>query len=476
MTSKAKQDAKKEVSVLAKFDHINIVKYITSFIDQKTNILGIVMEYCDGGDIYQKIQKQRGLPLQEKQILDWFIQLCLALKHIHGKKILHRDIKSSNIFLSNNQKTVKLGDFGIAKVLNTTTELAKTCIGTPYYLSPEICEHRPYNNKSDIWALGCVLYEMCTLKHAFESGNMKGLIFKIVRGNYPPIPPRYCYEIKLLIASMFRKEPKERPSISAILRKPFLMKLIRENETYYSQLKNSESSSIASSVVSSRVSSRQSNRSVYEPPSQMNPRDKQLAQIYGINQNKPHVMANYQKKAEEIRRQNYLDRKKIQAKNHPQISNLPNLPSQNNPAVKRPSLPVFNDFRDKFKNIEAKIQVENEIAQQNYKNAQQQNNHNYNNQNKYDNYENQIVPAAKNKKDALSRVNKKKDYYNDFIKDFEAKTGKALKEVNDNQAEKDAKFIRDYEKKLEEKDKNERPGWNFKGGLEIRYYFIFSET
>ena len=70
----------------------------------------------------------------------------------------------------------------LLQVLRNTGELARTAIGTPYYLSPEICDNKPYNNKSDIWSLGCILYEMTTLKHAFEAGNMKGLVLKILKG------------------------------------------------------------------------------------------------------------------------------------------------------------------------------------------------------------------------------------------------------------------------------------------------------
>lgn len=105
---------------------------------------------------------------REEIILNWFVQLCFAVKYIHDKKILHRDLKLSNIFISSNGD-IKLGDFGIAKVLNNTEEFAKTIVGTPYYLSPEICLKKPYNYKSDIWSLGCVLYEMMNLKHAFEA-------------------------------------------------------------------------------------------------------------------------------------------------------------------------------------------------------------------------------------------------------------------------------------------------------------------
>ncbi|KAK7919320.1 hypothetical protein WMY93_010604 [Mugilogobius chulae] len=179
------------------------------------------MDYCEGGDLFKRINSQKGVLFSETQILDWFVQICLALKHIHDRKILHRDIKSQNIFLTKDG-TVQLGDFGIARVLNSTVELARTCIGTPYYLSPEICENKPYNNKSDIWALGCVLYEMCTLKHAFEAGNMKNLVLKIIRGSYPPVSVHYSHELRSLLGQLFKRNPRERPSVSIILDKPFL--------------------------------------------------------------------------------------------------------------------------------------------------------------------------------------------------------------------------------------------------------------
>ncbi|OXB70380.1 UNVERIFIED_CONTAM: hypothetical protein H355_003496, partial [Colinus virginianus] len=125
MSNKEREESRREVAVLANMKHPNIVLYRESF-EGKNN-----------------------------RILDWFVQICLAIKHIHDRKILHRDIKSQ----------VRKRNF-YAYFFLSTVELARTCIGTPYYLSPEICQNRPYNNKSDIWALGCVLYEMCTLKHA----------------------------------------------------------------------------------------------------------------------------------------------------------------------------------------------------------------------------------------------------------------------------------------------------------------------
>ena len=182
------------------------------------------MEFCSGGDLFSLISKQRGKYLHEDLILFIFLQLCLAVNYIHSRHILHRDIKTQNIFITRGF-VVKLGDFGIARILDGTSEFAKTCIGTPYYLSPEICENKPYNNKSDLWAMGCVLYEMSTLKHAFKAGSMKNLILKIIRGSYPPINSRYSYDLRNLVTALLKRNPKERPSLESILRKGFIQKV-----------------------------------------------------------------------------------------------------------------------------------------------------------------------------------------------------------------------------------------------------------
>ena len=96
--------------------------------------------------------------------------MTLGLTYMHKMKILHRDIKSMNIFLCK-ESAIRIGDLGVAKVLSDQNNFAKTMVGTPYYLSPEMCEEKPYNEKSDIWALGCVLYELCTFKYPFEANN-----------------------------------------------------------------------------------------------------------------------------------------------------------------------------------------------------------------------------------------------------------------------------------------------------------------
>ena len=166
-------------------DHPNIIRFKDAYTSKRGKLC-IVMDYADGGDLQSKIKDQKGALFSENQILDWFVQICLAIKHVHDKRILHRDLKSQNIFMMRSCR-IKLGDFGIARVLSSTKDNAKTMVGTPYYLSPEIIENKPYSFKSDIWALGVLLYEMCTLRPPFDESSLHFLALKIVRGVYPAL-------------------------------------------------------------------------------------------------------------------------------------------------------------------------------------------------------------------------------------------------------------------------------------------------
>ena len=134
------------------------------------------------GDIAYHVKKmaQKKEHFTEETIMQWFVQICLALEYIHRRKILHRDLKSQNIFLTKNN-TIKLGDFGISTVLTSQVNFALSVQGTPYYMSPEICQSKPYTYTSDVWSVGCILYELCTLQHAFSGENLLGLVFKIVQ-------------------------------------------------------------------------------------------------------------------------------------------------------------------------------------------------------------------------------------------------------------------------------------------------------
>ncbi|XP_051846683.1 serine/threonine-protein kinase Nek3 [Antechinus flavipes] len=223
------KNSRKEAILLAKMKHPNIVAFKESF--EADGHLYIVMEYCDEGDLMQKIKYQRGKLFpeirHESEILHWFTQMCLGVNHIHKKRVLHRDIKSKNVFLTQNGH-IKLGDFGSARLLSKPMAYACTYVGTPYYVPPEIWENMPYNNKSDIWSLGCILYELCTLKHPFQANSWKNLILKICKGSYSPLPSHYSYELHYLIKQMFKRDPVCRPSATTILSRSSLAKLIQK--------------------------------------------------------------------------------------------------------------------------------------------------------------------------------------------------------------------------------------------------------
>ncbi|CEM11659.1 unnamed protein product [Vitrella brassicaformis CCMP3155] len=229
LSEKEQESAMKEVEVLRRLEHPNVVAYKDSFM-LEGHVLVIVMQYCEGGDLAWHIkQHQRDKkPFQEIEIMNWFVQICMALQHIHRQKILHRDLKSSNIFLTRNARIVKLGDFGISRVLDGTLEQALTVVGTPYYMSPEVCENKPYTFKSDVWALGCVLYELCVLKHAFSASNLLGLVYKIVAETYDPIPDTYSPELSRLVRSLLTKKAEERPSVEELLADPYVQSFMQE--------------------------------------------------------------------------------------------------------------------------------------------------------------------------------------------------------------------------------------------------------
>ncbi|KAJ1492755.1 kinase-like domain-containing protein, partial [Baffinella frigidus] len=169
MPAKERKTTEQECKVLQRLRHPGIVCYEDSFV-HKNRQLCIVMSFCEGGDLSSMIEKRRMRYFKESEVISWFLQISLALQYMHQSG------------------QVKLGDFGIVKVLEGTLEMAKTVIGTPYYMSPELFRNQPYSFKSDIWSLGCVLFELVALRHAFEARDMNGLVQKIVRGSHAAIP------------------------------------------------------------------------------------------------------------------------------------------------------------------------------------------------------------------------------------------------------------------------------------------------
>eukprot|EP00191_Tetraselmis_sp_GSL018_P018627 CAMPEP_0177591260 /NCGR_PEP_ID=MMETSP0419_2-20121207/7897_1 /TAXON_ID=582737 /ORGANISM="Tetraselmis sp., Strain GSL018" /LENGTH=724 /DNA_ID=CAMNT_0019081979 /DNA_START=126 /DNA_END=2300 /DNA_ORIENTATION=+ len=209
-----------EIQILSKLGHPNITKYYGSFIED--GVLNVVMEYADNGSLFQHIQRARH-PLSEAQIVKFFVQLLLALQHLHSKNILHRDIKTKNIFVTKRMQ-VKLGDFGLAKMLGSASSFAQSAVGTPYYLSPELCNGKPYNHKSDVWSLGCVVYEMATFRHPFNGTNLPALIMAIIEGQYRPLTQQYSLQLQEAIEACLRKHPEQRPSVEDLLRFPVVQR------------------------------------------------------------------------------------------------------------------------------------------------------------------------------------------------------------------------------------------------------------
>ena len=225
LSSKEKNEVRQEAKILSSINSDFVVKYYDSF--EENNNINIVMEYCDEGDLHNFILKKReeNKLIEEKLIWNLFIKMTIGLAHIHKMKILHRDLKTMNIFLKSGFQ-VKIGDLGVAKVL-LKNSFAKTLIGTPYYLSPEICQEKPYNNKSDVWALGCILYELCTFKHPFEAKSQGALILKIMSNTPDNINKYYSKELNNLIFLLLEKDSEKRPNCVEILKYDFVLDKVK---------------------------------------------------------------------------------------------------------------------------------------------------------------------------------------------------------------------------------------------------------
>ncbi|KAL5254977.1 hypothetical protein ACHWQZ_G014436 [Mnemiopsis leidyi] len=206
-----RQLALNEVKVLGMLHHPYIIAYYDSF--EEDGLLMIEMEYADGGTLAQYLSTQEE-EIPEDHILNMFRQMLEACKHLHDHNILHRDLKTANIFLTKNGM-IKLGDFGISKILETKG--ASTVLGTPYYISPEMCEGKQYGPKSDVWALGCILYEMANREKAFEGSNLPALVNKIIKGQYKPVSSNYSSHLREIVDVLLTTDPDKRPGVELVL-------------------------------------------------------------------------------------------------------------------------------------------------------------------------------------------------------------------------------------------------------------------
>jgi len=225
LSEKEKENSLNEVRILASVKSNFVVSYKEAFFDEKDNTLCIIMEFADRGDLYQKIvqHKKSAILFEESDIWRIFIQLVKGLKSLHDLKILHRDMKSANVFLFSNG-SAKLGDLNVSKVAKRG--LGYTQTGTPYYASPEVWKDKPYDNKSDVWSLGCVLYEMITLRPPFRAQNMEGLYNKVCKGQFSRIPDKFSDDLYKVVQFLLQVNPISRPSCEQILNHPIIQKRI----------------------------------------------------------------------------------------------------------------------------------------------------------------------------------------------------------------------------------------------------------
>ncbi|KAF4579435.1 G2-specific serine/threonine protein kinase [Pleurotus pulmonarius] len=252
MTERDRKQIVAEVNILKDLHHDHIVRYHDRYVDKEAGILYILMEYCGGGDLSGVIKQaqKHNRPISEDAVWNFFLQILLALQHCHHPnghsrsgstglepdskerrpQILHRDLKPDNVFLDE-ANAVKLGDFGLSKAL-AQSNFANTYVGTPYYMSPELMQEKAYDSKSDIWSLGCLIYELCALKPPFHEAKTHAELSILIRnGRVPPLPRGYSQTLSSVIKTMLNLNPAMRPSAAQLLQHERLVLALKISDT-----------------------------------------------------------------------------------------------------------------------------------------------------------------------------------------------------------------------------------------------------
>uniref|UniRef100_A0A8C1V6S5 non-specific serine/threonine protein kinase n=1 Tax=Cyprinus carpio TaxID=7962 RepID=A0A8C1V6S5_CYPCA len=234
---------------LQKLNYPHIVEHKETIKDGDS--LYLVMELCEGGDLTHiiNLKKKGTVAFSEQttgtqgdqtkgvntvnqqwaeQILDWTVKICMALKHLHDQQILHENLQPKSVFFTA-CGTIRLGEFG--KICGWSTDAQTTKTEALSYVAPEILSGRHYDGKSEIWSLGCIIYEMCMLKCAFPGKNTVEIISKILTCSYKALPRTFSEDLRQLVTDTLQIDPANRPSVSEILMRPFIIKHLYEKST-----------------------------------------------------------------------------------------------------------------------------------------------------------------------------------------------------------------------------------------------------
>lgn len=235
LKEKEKRNALNEIRILASIHHPNIISYKEAFFDEESQSLCLVMEFADSGDLFQRVKsyQKQGKYMSEKYIWSLIAQLACGLKVLHELNIVHRDVKSANVFLNSDGK-IKIGDMNVSKVAKGCLEHTQT--GTPYYASPEVWKDLPYDYKSDLWSFGCVIYEAICLKPPFNADDMQGLYKKVIKGEYPPLPRTFSKDLHSAVSGLLQVNPNNRLTCDQILTFNSVIRFL--NESTYENTQN----------------------------------------------------------------------------------------------------------------------------------------------------------------------------------------------------------------------------------------------
>eukprot|EP00742_Colponemidia_sp_Colp-10_P002568 GILJ01002743.1.p1 GENE.GILJ01002743.1~~GILJ01002743.1.p1 ORF type:complete len:1015 (-),score=107.91 GILJ01002743.1:329-3373(-) len=222
-----------EVSMLKQLSHPNIVAYHGYTLPKRKHSRGrcyhILIEYVDGGTLSDLLKTStEGCGLSPLEVISYISQILRGLDYLHKHHIIHRDLKPSNILLTKDRSTVKISDFGVATQVAEVESLCRSCIGTPWYMAPEVIMLEPYSFKADIWSLGCVTLELVTGKRPYHESPGMHAMFQMVQHGRPPIPERTPNGLRLSLDCLdflnccFQRESSARPSAEELLCHPFL--------------------------------------------------------------------------------------------------------------------------------------------------------------------------------------------------------------------------------------------------------------